>query len=192
MAKGDLTAKQQKFVELVLAGSNQSDAYRTAYNAKNMSEKSLWVTACKLRANSKVALRLREIQLRAAQKVDLDRSWVIRKLMQNAEVCLADRTVKLILRKRGQPGQEGNNETETIEVHRHNPDAANKALELLGKEIGMFIERSEVGQPGEFADLKDEDLREAMVKEAQSLGFNQVAKMIKSAMVVEGEVVDAD
>ena len=192
MAKGDLTAKQERFVELVLAGRNQTDAFRAAYDCTNYSDKALWVAACKMRATPKVALRLQAIQLRAAQKTELDRSWVIRKLMQNAEVCLADRTVKLILRKRGQPGQEGNNETETIEVHRHNPEAANKALELLGKEIGMFIERSEVGQPGEFSEMKDDALREAMVKEAESLGFNQVAKMIKSAMAVEGEVIDAE
>ena len=33
------------------------------------------------------------------------------------------------------------------------PQAANRALELLGKELGMFVDRSEFGRPGEFERL---------------------------------------
>jgi len=32
----------------------------------------------------------------------------------------------------------------------YNGSVANKALELLGKELGMFIDRKEVGGPNEF------------------------------------------
>jgi hypothetical protein len=35
---------------------------------------------------------------------------------------------------------------------------ANRALELLGKEIGMFIDRREQGRPGEFAEMSDGEL----------------------------------
>ena len=35
---------------------------------------------------------------------------------------------------------------------------ANKALELIGKELGMFIDRREVGGPNEFAHMSDEEL----------------------------------
>jgi hypothetical protein len=35
---------------------------------------------------------------------------------------------------------------------------ANRALELLGKHQGMFIDRHEVGQPNEFASWTDEEL----------------------------------
>jgi phage terminase small subunit len=41
---------------------------------------------------------------------------------------------------------------------RYQGAVANRALELLGKEIGMFIDRSEQGKPGEFSDLSDEEL----------------------------------
>jgi hypothetical protein len=40
---------------------------------------------------------------------------------------------------------------------------ANHALELLGKQQGMFIDRHEVGQPNEFANWTDEEL-EAFIK----------------------------
>jgi hypothetical protein len=33
----------------------------------------------------------------------------------------------------------------------YNGSVANKALELIGKELGMFIDRKEVGGPNEFA-----------------------------------------
>jgi hypothetical protein len=35
---------------------------------------------------------------------------------------------------------------------------ANRALELLGKHQGMFIDRHEVGQPNQFANWTDEEL----------------------------------
>ena len=34
-----------------------------------------------------------------------------------------------------------------------------KALELLGREIGMFIERHEIGAVGDFARMSDDELR---------------------------------
>ena len=37
---------------------------------------------------------------------------------------------------------------------------ANRALELLGKQQGMFIDRHEVGQPNEFENWTDEELRQ--------------------------------
>jgi hypothetical protein len=39
-------------------------------------------------------------------------------------------------------------------------NVANRALELLGKQQGMFIDRHELGQPNEFANWTDEELRQ--------------------------------
>ena len=41
-----------------------------------------------------------------------------------------------------------------------------RAIELLGKHLGMMVDRSEVGQPGDFDAVPDDELRE----EAQALG----------------------
>ena len=38
--------------------------------------------------------------------------------------------------------------------------AAIRAAELLGKELGMFIRREEVGQPGDFSHLSSEELEQ--------------------------------
>ena len=41
----------------------------------------------------------------------------------------------------------------------YNGSVANKALELLGKELGIFIDRKEVGGPNELARMSDEERR---------------------------------
>ena len=41
------------------------------------------------------------------------------------------------------------------------PDASRiRATELIGKHIGMFVERQETGGPGEFANLTEEELED--------------------------------
>ena len=47
--------------------------------------------------------------------------------------------------------------------YRYDGSVANRALELLGKQQGMFIDRHEVGQPNEFANWTDEEL-EAFIR----------------------------
>ncbi|TPM37041.1 hypothetical protein [Mesorhizobium sp. B2-3-2] len=91
--------------------------------------------ASRLTANDNIAARVAELQGMAADRVVLTREWIIAKLVENA--------------------------TNTQES---NPSASNKALELLGKEIGMFIDRSEnVNHNYEISDepLTDDEWSEA-------------------------------
>ena len=39
--------------------------------------------------------------------------------------------------------------------YQYQGQAANRALELLGKELGMFVERKQVDIPGQLAQLSD-------------------------------------
>ena len=57
-----LTAKQEAFVQNILQGMSQADAYRSAYDTKRMTEKTVWESASKLMANPKVATRLKELR----------------------------------------------------------------------------------------------------------------------------------
>ncbi len=57
-----LTAKQEAFVQNIIQGMSQADAYRSAYDTKRMTEKSVWESASKLMANTKVATRLSELR----------------------------------------------------------------------------------------------------------------------------------
>ena len=51
--------------------------------------------------------------------------------------------------------------------------AAIRAAELLGKELGMFIERREQGKPGDFADLPDEELGRRIIAQLMVRGMTE-------------------
>ena len=58
-----LTPKQEKFAQCVaLEEMNFSDAYRSAYSVKRMSDKSIWDAASKLKKNPEVAQRIKELK----------------------------------------------------------------------------------------------------------------------------------
>ena len=57
-----LTAKQEKFVQNIIQGMSQADAYRSAYPNQKMSDKTVWETASKLMSNPKVTARLSELR----------------------------------------------------------------------------------------------------------------------------------
>ena len=57
-----LTANQEKFVQNILQGMSQADAYRSAYPNQKMSDKTIWESASKLMANPKVSARLKELR----------------------------------------------------------------------------------------------------------------------------------
>lgn len=62
-----LTAKQEQFVQNIIQGMSQADAYRSAYSCKNMSDNSIYVNASKLMADAKVAQRVKELREQLAK-----------------------------------------------------------------------------------------------------------------------------
>ena len=64
MTKKKLTPKQEKFCqEFILNGGNATEAYKSAYSTKNQAEKTTNENACRLKADSKVAARIRDLQM---------------------------------------------------------------------------------------------------------------------------------
>lgn len=57
-----LTPKQEKFVQGIIEGKSQADAYRSAYNAKRMTDKTIHEAASKLMADNKIATRVQELR----------------------------------------------------------------------------------------------------------------------------------
>jgi phage terminase small subunit len=51
--------------------------------------------------------------------------------------------------------------------------AAIRATELLGKELGMFIDRREQGRPGEFDGLSREEMEQHIVDELVAGGITE-------------------
>lgn len=62
---------------------------------------------------------------------------------------------------------------------------ANKALHLLGLELGMFVERKETGKPGEFDGLTIAAKKERMMDIAKQLGLDRISASERLAYRVE-------
>ena len=106
-----LTAKQMKFVEEVSEGGSQSNAYRKAYDTSQMAPKTIWEEASRLRRHPKVAARIEELE---AEKE-------ARRRMQ--ALSREDRVLQ---------------ELEKIAFGDAPASGRLKALELLGKHVGLF------------------------------------------------------
>ena len=52
-----LTSKQEKFIQALVAGKSQRQAYKEAYNATKMKDETIDTRACELLKNSKVKAR---------------------------------------------------------------------------------------------------------------------------------------
>ena len=63
-----LTAKQEAFAQGIADGLNQSDAYRSAYNAGKMKDNVINVAASKLMRDHKVSIRVSELREELANK----------------------------------------------------------------------------------------------------------------------------
>lgn len=57
-----LTAKQEAFAQAVASGMTQADAYRSAYDAENMGDDTIYVKASELMSDGKVSVRVSELK----------------------------------------------------------------------------------------------------------------------------------
>lgn len=62
-----LTTNQENFVQNIISGMNQTDAYRSAYPNQRMSDKTIHEAASRLMANSNVVARLSELRKELAK-----------------------------------------------------------------------------------------------------------------------------
>lgn len=102
---------------------------------------------------------------KAIEETKLTKSWVIDNLRENALKCLGKLPINVSIVEGEAPIQE----------FQYHPTGANRALELLGRELNMFIERHEVGEPGEFARMSDDELAQDLLSQAEKLGIEPAA-----------------
>lgn len=63
-----LTAKQEKFVQNIVKGMSQIDAYKDAYNAGRMTDNSIYREASLLMSNPKISQRHKELAAETESK----------------------------------------------------------------------------------------------------------------------------
>ena len=106
-----LTSKQNKFIEGIIEGSCQSDAYRLAYDKTNMSSKTTWEAASRLSNNPKVIARLDQL---SAEKEQNNRMFTL---------SYEDKIINKLW--------------DIVDTSKNNRVRV-KALELLGRSCGLF------------------------------------------------------
>ena len=90
--------------------------------------------ALKLAQDPEVAARIAELQAEIAHDMVADRAYVMNRLVTNVERCMVN----------------GEN---------YNPNAANRSLELIGKQLGMFVDRRMLGVQ-RIEDMTEEEILE--------------------------------
>lgn len=91
----NLTHKQEAFCQAIANGMNQSDAYRSAYDAGKMKPDVVNVKASQLAAVGKVAVRLAELKQSLSEKSEwtrLDSVTALRNIVEGSEVKHSDIT----------------------------------------------------------------------------------------------------
>ena len=147
-------AKHEHFAQLVSNG----EAATRAYVLAGYSEKGAHASATRLLRNAEICSRVAQLRARKEAKHEqavtavvadaaVDKAWVLRNLTQIVKMGMAVEPVR---------DEEGN---ELGELKAANLPAANKALELVGKELGMFIDRKEI-RTGELDGLGHDDLKQ--------------------------------
>lgn len=142
--------RHEAFAHAIARGATVDAAYVEAGYAANRGN------ASRLNANEGVRARVGElkevvakIQKRSFQSVVANEAWVIEQLIG----------VVMDARSAEKPDSAG----------------ANKALHLIGLHLGMFVERKEVGKPGEFDGLTIASKRERVLGIARQLGLDRIS-----------------
>ncbi len=90
-----LTAKQEAFCQSIADGMNQSDAYRSAYNAAAMKAETIQSKACLLMAGGKVRARVDSLREELANKSLWTREQSVAVLREVVEACDAKHPDKI-------------------------------------------------------------------------------------------------
>lgn len=155
-------ARHERFAQELAKGKYATDAHEIAGFKRHDGN------ASTLARRPEIIDRVEEISGKVAEKVTekiaVDRAWVLDKLSTNALIAMGEQTVtKTVALK-------GSDKTVDFTVSDRDASAANRALELVGKEFGMFIDRKEVGKPGEFSHLNDDDLDKFIAERKALIG----------------------
>ncbi len=122
-----LNIKQEKFIQNIVKGMSQREAYKDAYNAKYKDEV-IDVRACELFNSSKVQVRYKEIMVQLEDKTIMSAKERMKWLTEVVKGIQTNTTY-------GENGQEYENEAYISDKM--------KAIDLLNKMDGQYVQRFE-------------------------------------------------
>lgn len=170
--------KHEKIVQAFVKGKGQLEAYVLVGFKAHAPSASAFFKRAEVQERIKEVRALRsklaeereiESSAEAAKKLGITKTKILHALWLNAERCLRGAP---ILDKEGKQETDENGHLKYTAIP-SNPAAANQALKLIGMEtFSMFIEKVEVGGPGDFARLTDDELLARLEEDATALGLS--------------------
>lgn len=159
--KSELNNRQQTFVLEYVVDFNATRAAKAA----GYSEKTATPQAARLLTNVKVQAAIQKAMKKKAERVELSADWVLKMLIDNAERAM-------------QATQVYDREGEPTGEYTYQGAVANKALELLGKHVGLF-------RDDEFDRMTPEEISSRLEK----LGYVQLPSdpALRAALLAEQE-----
>lgn len=141
-------AQDEQFAQLIASGSNQAAAYEAVWGKADRSHASRKVKYPRINARiqwlrnqtgaavvDKIAAVTTEVTAAVIRETALTRAWVIETLQRNIAICMGDEKVKV---EKQVLKADGSKETAVAFVTMRDANAANRALQMLGEEIGLF------------------------------------------------------
>ena len=154
-----LTPKQQRFVEEYLIDLNATKAaVRAGYAQPNKQGPRMLV-------NVGIAAAIRKAMDERSERTGIDQDWVLNNLRSITERCMQ---VEPVTDSKGDPVLVENAAGGIVPAFTFNSTGANRALELIGKHLGMFVERKEhTGKDGGPIQYENIDVEEARKRVAE-------------------------
>ncbi|WP_024337992.1 terminase small subunit [Bradyrhizobium japonicum] len=187
--------RHERFAQALAAGKPASDAYVEAGYKENRHN------AAALAREEHISTRVHEILAKGAERAEITVENVLRELAKLGFANMADYMrvgadgdpcldFSALTRDQAAALQEVTVEDfkdarggQTRDVRKVKFKLADKraALVDIGKHLGMFIDRSEVGKPGEFDELTTEQKRERILGRVKELGVDRIGAVAGSA-----------
>lgn len=145
-------AREEQFAQLLSSGSTQVGAYEAVYRGSDKGNASKKANQPRVKARvhwirtqagqavveqlvAKTTTATAEVVAKAVTATVLTRQYVIDGLTKNARIAMGD---ELVTVKKIGKDEDGNPQVIEAKVTMRDAGAANRALELLGKEVGLF------------------------------------------------------
>ena len=155
----ELTPKQQRFVEEYLIDLNATKAaVRAGYAQPNKQGPRMLV-------NVGIAAAIQKAMEERSERTGITQDWVLDNLRSITERCMQ---VEPVTDSKGKPVFVENADGNEVPAFTFNSTGANRALELIGKHLGMFVERKEhTGKDGGPIQYENIDVEEARKRAAE-------------------------
>ena len=154
--------RHEEFAKLTATGHKRADAYLAA-GYHTQTRKVATKRGVALFAMLEIKARVTEIETElhenSVRRAEVDREFVLRELKDVYQSCRAEKPVK-------------NRQGHETGTYQFNAAGANRALELMGKELGMFTDRIMFeNQDDVLEGLSGEDLRAFVRQAAADVGL---------------------